>query len=1486
MLCASRNQASVFSVVLFALAFALLWAPAGASYAPASGSAPTLATSYLDISASRVVQPCAGIVISGIVRNASNVSQMMPSVNITVLYNATHNTTIIPGSNETFSQNLTAPCEISPTRAVYNLTAYDNTTEVHNKTLQFYVSNATNVTVITLTQKPPFARNVNSTVNISYFNGSAALSNNIPLVQVYTANGQQSSDIVLYNLTNATAANGMIQYNLSVGSAASGTYALVVDYGLNTFIFGVQAAYALSFFPQTTDGETRGSFAPGTAINLVAKSRFSNSTPYILNGSDYITAYVNLPNNTVDAINLSVTNATTNPGANNVTYRGATLAGDYQVRVVGNIQGNEYETFGMFSAKTGSAKLEAGDDFFKHGARESVILPSQTTTFKVYLYNNTDQTMIQGAQNGGDNKLNCSAIVFNGFTSMATGLNVSWTGTASASTVQFSPTENICAINVGVPASVGEYRLNATLVDPLNASRRIEAEGFVGVKLYGLNLHICPAVSDFMSCGFAPFFERNGNASFSFAIENFTSGLELSRANILNITGISVRKFSFNGGNMTLYDNWTANSTYFLRYPTVFSDSKAVRLVLNLSVLGNTSGPHEIELVINSTVGPLKGRDFFMVKATAIEAHGGPFSGNNQFSPQSSCNGTQTFFMEAFDMKTQNAVRGVAINGVLDAIHAITGKVMTSEDLTNITTNTTGTDGRATFNVTFNSSRSFLSGPYGMRLNISYQGTDDEAFAGFFCGSGSFAMFGPAGGGGPGEPGMGGPGPQGPNQMPDSGVRIDPDGPMLRVSSSQTAFLSFRNAQFGGQGYTGGGQQGGACQPGDPMCGGGGPGGMPQAEGINGTLRIPSIRVFNPMVGAEKIYSASDTLRFNVTSGMVSVTLLPANFSLSAWPQGFIELTVNLTNGTAPGLENANRSASGRAGGFESSPYRVYVDQSNVPSSMAVGENVSIVINASTNVSTNGNNVTVRLRSATGMGQQQATLLSAVLLIDGWNTSANDMGYPPGAESWNVTFVVPQMPSGPVDIVFIVNNSAGLNNELGMFSRISSFSIKPAIVQNMRLSAGCTVMDDANQNGSLQNCAVNNFMTEQGEMGGPGMFFPPSNYQPSVGMNATRMNFTILNWTYSVSSKSGYVCYKEALNWSNFFNFDPNNQLGGSTSLDNGTVVAVIDNTTAGVYDTIVFNRSEANSNVTIMSMSNTTSLNRNLLRVKNTFDGLYVPFIFGCPEIGIVNGTSSRTDTFDFVHLGRYPRNQKWYVPYKVTRGSAAVSNASVDLMGFGNMTMGFGGFESMLDSSRYNVVSGVSDSNGMAFIEANVTSAGEFIAFWKVNATIGGVFTEAYAKMQKDKFEFGGGGGNQVEIAAFESYCMGLNPRQLTSNSTLVTINCTAGDFNGSALQNANLTLFYRDFNRFPPVQETLALYNTTTGAQISGGLTDAQGQVSVSFNRTGGWVQGRFYDIGGTMTHNNVPQNIFAGGVEYFGGATGGFQGGWAQPGAGGP
>ncbi len=996
-----RSPAVFFSLVLMTMFASLL---VGQFNDPANEAAvkPTYSSEYVDVSAPYFVKPGENVTIQGYVGNASNTSDYVGSINVSAnftfgngTYNIANKTSSDTGG---FAFNITAPNMTSFNGSTFDIYLNTNSTSnpAINKTIKVVITNATNASLVYHGTKPPFPTNRTFTVNLTYFDGNTGLQNNFPSVEVFKVNGIEDLTFGVLNLSSRTS-NGRMQYNISIPTTASGQYLIVVDKGLATLVFEIQAAVVLTSQLKTTSDEVSVDYAVNGTLNPFAIIRYSNGTPYSFNATDFITAHVTLPNGTTHTFNYSATNTSTKPGYFNRTFNNTNTSGNYKIKYVANIGGATYETSNQFTVRSFKASLETEKTFFREWGGKKIITPSSTVRFNVMAINTTDGSILTGSSGAGGSTYDCGRIRLLGFTNVASSTNTTWTGTVSYPLTALTPTKNVCSIQLGVPATVGLYRIQAN-VSGVDNETVVAAEGVVRVQEIDMKLTPIQAQATFMRGEAAFQFTPGENVTLKIQAFNFTVGTrgqEINGTFLNNVQLLSLRPVSFTGASSTLFSNFTENTNFWL--VNVTERGKPTRRII-FTLPSSQTGFFEAEIQALINGQTVTGKAFF--EAKYVEVHGGPqatggFGGDQGFSPFVNCNGTAQFSFKAFDLKTRQNAQGVTFNGIID-VRTDEGKDFTSA-LT-LVTNSTGQNGNAVVNVTFNTGTQFLDAHYFMLLNVSYNGNQDTAFSSFVCQTG----FGSAGAGGVANRG--------------SGIEANAFPSNFKVGPDMGVSFSVNNVRLFGQ------TNPNASQFFNPN----------QNQFTAGLITILSVKVFSPQQGGEKTYAATTAITGNISGSQGTFQINPENFSLTTWPIGFVEVVANITN-ASDGVAGHSGGVSGivggspfsHFGGFQVEAFPVFMNQQNIPSSISAGDAVSLIINASTNVSrVAGQNFTVRFMRY-GFGEaRDATINGAVLLSDTWNTTADTMSFPPGAESYNVTFVVPSdMETGPTGLIVIVNNT-------------------------------------------------------------------------------------------------------------------------------------------------------------------------------------------------------------------------------------------------------------------------------------------------------------------------------------------------------------------------------------------------------------------------------------------------------------------------------
>lgn len=493
----------------------------------------------------------------------------------------------------------------------------------------------------------------------------------------------------------------------------------------------------------------------------------------------------------------------------------------------------------------------------------------------------------------------------------------------------------------------------------------------------------------------------------------------------------------------------------------------------------------------------------------------------------------------------------------------------------------------------------------------------------------------------------------------------------------------------------------------------------------NGTILIQRGFNFNPSTGP-KALTPNGTLNFTMRDGTANYILYPSNFSLSKWPSGFIDTTPRLCSNSSEGS-----TCDTSFGGFAVKPYNVRVEtingQSPFGGTFSSGQNVTIRIQASTNVSrinysslVNGNTTTTGFTLKFGLpfgGKLTSLTTNAVALIsDGWNHSSHTQTY--GAELWEINATVPSTAKKGFNMLIItINNSLSEESEADppIFMSIKTFNVQVGVEEGVMMTRFFN-LNMQTQNESLSD---------------------------EFGFNATN-----LTGTRNLRSKSGVVCARLG------FNSTIYNENSAAGVHGNDYSVLLLDNTTAGVYDTVILNRSGEFT----------------ILRQGQNRSAMYIWKIDDCGFFKVVNATKTRQNSFDS-YAGSYERGSIFTVPYIVKSGatSSPLSGVTVSANALikqldssgGGAGNGFGG---KLASSAYTATSGTTDGNGLAFLQMNISGdSGSMMIFWKLNTSDGLTDTASF-----NSFGFGGESGTQVQIRNFDAF--GGRVARLGNNSNRV--------------------------------------------------------------------------------------------------------------------
>ncbi len=859
--------------------------------------------------------------------------------------------------------------------------------------------------------------------------------------------------------------------------------------------------------------------------------------------------------------------------------------------------------------------------------------------------------------------------------------------------------------------------------------------------------------------------EPGSNVTLALKAVDVASGASISPA---NITGIAVKKLfpleSAGGSEVT-------NVTYNAHPSTDANVDPTIDVLIPASVMG----PMIVEVQANASGNITTGSAFFV--SNYLSGFASPevsgFGGSGM--PLSQCSGTVQFSGFVNEAKSGTAAQGASIVGIIEAREEETGKNIAS--MLSIPTSTASTSsGAITANVTFSPTGGYsFSGFYFIVFNASYKGNYAGIPGMFMCRT------------------------------------LDLGFPQIQTIGSSSTF-SWQIAPTAAMKVS-----------------------LSNVKHLNGSLignvsnfSIDKIFNFNPSTGGMQVliprnFTASsisfDTTFTNgvLSANNASLTLNYSDFllggaNITKWPTGFFDLRPKVVSdiGTDTGF-----------GGFMVVPFDAF-PESFTYGSVAVGSTQSYTIAARTNVSLGCQSTTKCDRSGISVGGQllysgsnqtgfkvkigrpwegeltTLTGVNATLLgggpagaLDNWNASG-DMGF----ERWNITFGIPTSVSkGGAQLLITVNNSNNEEMDIPLFMSVTKYSVV--------------------------------IPYEDGVGGGSGSefdfyFLPQGGANPYFDMTNNITN------TYGISSQSGNICVKRALN-STRFGVTGNPVVNHNSNIH----VAVVDRYTAGVYDTVLLNDTVNNKiiilnqsqNITHRSFGNATGQS-----------GLYLWNIEQCGYFSIINTTiNALLEGNNFVNnRGFSPKqiNLNMTIPYVMFLGSGTSAarqvGASVSINGIAKQdSRGFGFVEKLTRNTNFTSWPQYvnTDANGVAFIHLNVANAGRFMAFWKVNVTSAAADTDT-GDMSS---------GVMVQIQNFRTYGNSIN---LLPNPVVSLLHRANTDgylnsftpigsaiFNESAIFNANVTGLITagtiyNISYGPGTNQTKIVLSTTPDFSTTGG------------------------------------------------------------------
>ena len=965
-----------------------------------------LATTYFDPSSIAVVQPGMNVTISGSMINTSASDQISGyNVSATVGNYSSFNVT---GSSGVFAFNVTAPS----TAGTYTASVSTNSSSFATKTMQIYVSDIDAGNISFVGDKPPYRTATTFTVNISVYNAtnkSAVLANYTPEIKIFAVNGPENGSISGWSVTNLTpnsGPNGTLSYNITIPSQATGDYALIVDKGAIYDAFSVKPNYVASVTTTPVGSDTAAAaYALDSNVSIIAKIRDQSGEPINSTLVPAINATVEYPNGTTIIVTLLARNDTSSPGLYNGTFDMPATGGEYDITVDATVNNTTITAPSLFTAKSLSVSLQEEKEFFNYFGGQKAIGPGSTVSYVLVVTNLSDSNMLKNSTQGPGAPLTCGNVTVTRVWNTTDDKTADVTVTAASGTLYMTPT---CKISFAAPSAVATYGIS---VNVTVGSIVESVTHFFTVQNYILK--VTPVTGFGGSASFMNTARPGDNMTFQLTAYNLTSGAEVSNLNtrLSSVAMTRIRPMDFFTGGSEI-TNITGNYSY---------DNTQDPPQINFIVPDRT-GSMLVDIVASLGGEPVTGSAFYTAKyvygwaspSMEMGGGGGMGGGSGGFGSggNAQCAGTKTFNGFVYDAKTGMSASGVQINGIVEARDS-NGKnvkpyltLASSNSTTQNATNTTASS-QISFNVSYSSTYGF-SGFYFMRMNVTYEGKNDDIFAGFECKRLNFwADIRPVGD----------------NQ---NNWRVSPTSP-VSVSIQNVRLIS----------------NGGIV--------------------ANSTLTFPNAFSFS-MGGSGSVltsnFANATALLANYTSqsNNITVVIYPQNFTvggqtLTRWPGDWVDLrpmvcTQNLSSGSYPWSDGCDFTW----GGFGVVSFETWVENFQWGTTYYAGQNVSVQLAAKTNITKRmpfnetpytgtPRNITVKIGRPWEGSLVDATIVNATVIQDSWNSS-NDTYSWGGRELWNVTFTIPStLKKGYVDARIRANNSDGEEAEAFMSFQISKFNV-------------------------------------------------------------------------------------------------------------------------------------------------------------------------------------------------------------------------------------------------------------------------------------------------------------------------------------------------------------------------------------------------------------------------------------------------------------
>lgn len=1236
----------------------------------------------------------------------------------------------------------------------YNITFNDNSTDNHTKAIPIYVTPVTSGNFTFNSVKPPFSSGSSFTINLSISNSTGAVNNYTPILEVYQVNGPNQTAWTITNTTAFYGSNGVITYNISIPSSASGQFLISAEKGLINQVISMQAPYSLSISTGTNTSSA-------TTSTVALRSTFGTSIPILIDAK--------VRNSTSNSVNIGSSDTIIAL----VTYPNNSVASGIMSNLNAVSSPGEYILNFTNPGVAGTYTLRVVANISNTNYSASTTLVVSPVQGKLDVSTNYGFQQWSGSAafrpgapvsllaevvntstgnliptGTGSGSVGCNSNNFT-FVSLSNILNSSALANPGiAVSTKAFNGLSVCSIDFNAPGSAGMYKMQVNVT--IGGSNYTLEGSFLVQEFLLKATAVNLAGGDFMTM-----VQPGGNTTLAITAFNLTSNALVGAASIQNISVSSIAPLQFGTGGVTLNSTPYYSVDYSSNYVTVAMPANVtgpMQLTVSANVTNGTTG----RIISGTAVVFAKYVMGFMAPAMQFQGQGGPNGGGFGGVSTLQCSGSKNFSAQLMDVTTMQPASNVHINGVIKVGSQSTGQDYTS--CITATPTTTDTSGSATVNVTFmnNSACSSLSGQFFMLLNVTYQGNQDSIPSGFNCQGLSFFV-----------------------NVVDANANTT--GGVFRVAPYSSLNVSI-------QGVTNYNSNGGNG-----------------SSSVNGTLSINYLQTFVPGSG-QNVYYPTVTLSTPVNSGVTVLAVNSSNFSgLNSWPSGASVFSVTLS------ANDTSTNVTGM-GGFYVVPFDAWISNANFTSQYSLGQNVSWIIDAKTNVSSVGN-FTIQIGQPWEGKQVFATIVNVTQLLNQWSKPGDV-----GVNRYNVTFTIPStIDKGQANAIITVNSSASntyaQTTTLNWFLFLTNYNVVTPLTDHVNMEYSCNSIILYGNNQSSMNC-TGLFVPVV-----PGMNFTlpytPTNVTSTTG-GALSFNMSFLNYSYNIASKSNRTCVKLLFNASrdSMYGLVGTVPYNGPSSISSNSVVRImlVDNAIAGVYDTIVF----YNDTGKTYAVFNNTDSNRTINA--NFGNTSYWKQIRGCESLDVVNpgtasaGGSGLGSSGGFVpktFLGDFRVNQSFSIPVLVQQGVNNMSSMNISVAGIANESLGNTGFNGVLPSSYYTYTSSLSDGSGVAFLTLNFTKSGDYELFWALNKT--------GANTQLDRASFQTSMPFRVRAFITENrqnlFNSGLNGTANTSNMTFCA-------YTFSRLSEVvNMTVNLRTFNSFgAPTLTPLQMYNASTGANLT--------------------------------------------------------------------